>query len=447
MRAICRHVALLCLLPAAFAQSEATGPADDQAAPKWWSIHYQATSIGQTHDDFPALYSGTNSLPSYRESRVSITATLFLAVRLNRHLEFVADPEIAGGKGFGQVTGIAGFTNGEIPRVSSATPSLYLARGYFRYTWALGGEKEAVDDDANQVAGARPVERYTSIAGKFALTDFFDNNTYSHDPRAQFMNWAIMYNGAWDYPADTRGYTIGTVQELTMKSWSLRAAMTLEPSEANGPVFDWRLAKNRGEVVEYERRYQIRGQKGTLRTLGFLNREDAGTFRDAVKLPGAPDVIATCHNGREKYGFGLNVGQALTRDVGVFGRYGWADGKTESWAFTQIDRSLSGGIALSGRAWKRPQDVIGAGAARNYLSGDQRVYLATGGLGFIVGDGRLNYRPESIVEAYYAFALNRAVTLSFDYQHVANPAYNQDRGPVSVYSLRMHIENRAPLLP
>jgi high affinity Mn2+ porin len=437
MRWLYAYTLLVCLSVGAAAQNDAT----PQALPSWADIHFQATSIGQTHGAFNSPYEGTNSLPPHRENFVSLTSTLFLTLRAGAHWEFVVNPEIAGGKGFGNVTGIAGFTNGEIPRVAAATPTLYLARGYVKTTWALGPDETAVGSGANGDPGALATNRITSVAGKFGLTDFFDNNAYSHDPRSQFMNWSIMYNGAWDYPADVRGYTVGAMQELTMKSWSLRAATALEPTEANGPTLDWRVAKNRGEVIEYEQRYRIAGQSGTIRTLGFLNREDGGTFLEALRQPGTPDVIATRRNGTAKYGFGLNLEQAITRDIGVFGRYGWADGKTEAWAFTQIDRSLSGGVSLAGRLWRRPKDSIGAGAVRNYLSGDQRAYLAAGGLGFIIGDGRIDYRPEAIVESYYAYQLNRMTTLSLDYQHIANPAYNHDRGPVSVYSLRVHIEH------
>lgn len=206
------------------AQAQNTG--DDPSAERW-DIHFQATSIGQHHGSFPSLYEGENSLPSHPESRVSLTATVFLAYRVNSWTELVFNPEIAGGKGFGDVTGIAGFTNGEIPRVAEATPKLYPARGYVKNTWALSSETEMVEGGPNQLAGTLPVSRFTMITGKFALTDFFDNNAYSHDPRRQFMNWSLMSNGAWDYPADTRGYTIGSMQELTMRSWSLRAATVM----------------------------------------------------------------------------------------------------------------------------------------------------------------------------------------------------------------------------
>jgi high affinity Mn2+ porin len=417
------------------AQNATSDPAVER-----WNIYFQATSIGQHHGSFPSLYEGENSLPSYAESRVSITATVFLSYRLNSWTEVVVNPEIAGGKGFGQVTGIAGFTNGEIPRVSGATPTLYLARGYFRNTWALSPRTELVESGPNQLAGRQPVRRFTVVTGKFAITDFFDNNSYSHDPRRQFMNWSLMSNGAWDYPADTRGYTIGTMEELTLRSWSLRAAIVMEPTEANGPTFDTRLAQNRGMVVEWEKRYQPLGHPGTLRVLGFENRERAGTFRAAILPDGTTDLAATRRPGTQKYGFGWNLEQEITKDVGAFARYGWNDGKTEAWAFTQIDRSVSGGISVGGRLWKRPTDHVGVASVRNYLSGDDRRFLAAGGVGFIIGDGRLRYAPESITEVYYAWHLLRDWTVTLDYQQVVNPAYNQDRGPVSVASLRVHWE-------
>jgi high affinity Mn2+ porin len=388
-----------------------------------WSIHFQATSIGQHHGSFPSLYEGVNSLPSHSENRVSLTTTAFIEFRANSWIDLVLNPEVAGGRGFGEVTGIAGFPNGEIPRVSSATPTLYPARGFVRMHWSV----------ADGVS-------LSIVTGKFAVTDYFDNNRYSHDPRKQFMNWSLMYNGAWDYPADTRGYTIGTLQELTAQHWSLRAATVMEPTTANGPTFDTRIAKNRGEAVEGETRYRMLRQDGAFRVLGFLNRERAGTFRDALLQDGTPDLGPTRRPGTKKYGFGLNIEQAITSAIGLFGRYGWSDGKTEAWAFTQIDRSLSGGASFDGKLWKRPGDQIGIAGVRNYLSGDDRRFLAAGGIGFIIGDGRLNYRPESIAEAYYAWRATRQWTFTLDYQRIANPAYNRDRGPVSVGTLRVHWE-------
>jgi high affinity Mn2+ porin len=436
MRWMCAYTLLVSLSGVASAQSEPSLP----VPPSPVSIHFQATSIGQTHGEFYSPYEGANSLPAHREDFVSLTSTLFLTIRAGAHLEFVVNPEIAGGKGFGNVTGIAGFTNGEIPRVAAATPALYLARGYAKASWALGPEEQVMGSGADLSPRTRAARRTTTVVGKFGLTDFFDNNTYSHDPRTQFMNWSIMYNGAWDYPADVRGYTVGAMQELIIGAWTWRVATALEPTVANGPKLDWRVTKNRGVVAEVEHRHQIGGQAGAIRLLGFENREHAGTFREALAVAGIPSLDASRRNGVAKYGLGVNIEQAVTRDIGVFGRYGWADGKSEAWAFTQIDRTISGGTVVCGRRWGRAGDHVGVAAVRNQLSGDQRAFLARGGLGFIVGDGRLNYRPESVLEAYYSWRATSLLTATVDYQRIADPAYNRDRGPVSVYSLRLHIE-------
>jgi high affinity Mn2+ porin len=423
------------------APQNATDPAQT-AGDSRWSLHFQATSIGQHHWSFPARYSGVNSLSDRPESRVSLTGTVFLSLRLTKYTELVVDPEIAGGEGFSGVTGIAGFTNGEMPRVATATPKLYPARMYLRQTWSLGGGTEAVADGANQTAGKVPARRISWTVGKFALSDFFDNNLYSGDPRTQFMNWAIMYNGAWDYAADTRGYTWGSIEEFASPHYSFRLASAMMPTFANGPHFDLRLRDNRSEVVEGERDYSLGGKKGALRLLGYANRADAGTYREALHLAdgGTPELGPTRRDGTLKYGFGANLEQALTQDVGVFARYGWNDGKTESFVFTEIDRTIAGGVSAAGRRWRRPADHVGFGAVRNYLSGDHRSFLAAGGTGFLIGDGRLNYAPESIVEGYYGFNVGAGFTTTLDYQHVWNPAYNRDRGPVPVLSLRLHWE-------
>jgi high affinity Mn2+ porin len=381
------------------------------------------------HGSFSSPYEGPRSLPPHLERRVSLTTTAFLAASLGRHVELVFNPEVAGGEGFGGVSGIAGFPNGEIPRVAAATPKPYVARGFVRLTWGIGSDRNRAESAPNVIGGEQPARRLMWVTGRFALSDYFDNNRYSHDPRAQFMNWALMANGAWDYPADVRGYTVATMSELTMRRWSARAAVALEPSTANGPTLDTRVAKNRGTVAEAEERHTLFGHAGAIRLLGYWNREHALTFRDGIR-----------RHGTRKYGSGLNVEQEITADAGVFGRYGWSDGKTESWAFTQIDRSLSGGTQIQGRWWRRRRDRIGVAGVRNFLSGDQRRYLAGGGVGFIVGDGRLNYGPESIIETYYAWSPVSDWTLTADYQHVTNPAYNHDRGPVAVWSLRVHWE-------
>lgn len=379
-------------------------------APRAWEFHAQATTITQTHGRFSAPYTGLNSLRPIRETDSSLTATIFATFRY-RKTEIGWNGELAGGTGFSGVSGIAGFPNGEIPRVGRPTPTPYIARLYIKQKLSI----------------------ITWTAGKLAATDFFDQNAYSHDPRTQFMNWAIMYNGAWDYPADVRGYTIGAVQEVALGPSVFRVGSFLEPIVANGARLDGHFAASRGDTFEW----QLDPREGTaLRALAFVNRANMGAYREA-----ADDVIATRRPGRIKYGFGLNLEQKLAADLGVFARWGWNDGKTESWAFTEIDRTVSGGVSIRGKRWRRADDTIGAAAAINGISGDHRAYLARGGYGFLLGDDRLPHPGlEKIVEAYYAWRVRKFVTLSPDYQFLANPAYNRDRGPVHIFTFRAHFE-------
>ncbi len=373
-------------------------------------VHTQATTVTQAHPPFHSPYSGLNSLRPIWETDTSITGTIFLTFRYH-DTELQFDPEIAGGKGFSNVTGIAGFTNGEIPRVSGATPKPYLARIYLKqkYRW------------------------FTWILGKFAANDFFDKNAYSHDPRTQFMNWSIMDNGAWDYPADVRGYTVGAVQELEIGSAVFRVGSFLEPQAANGPHLDRHFAANRGDTFELQYAYS---KGGTVRALSFVNHANMGTYRDAGQ-----NIIASRRPDNIKYGFGLNIEQRISANAGAFLRLGWNDGKTESWAFTEIDRTAAGGVSVHGNRWRRPDDVAGVAIAVNGISGDHAAYLARGGYGFIIGDGRLPHPgPETILETYYSWSVRKPFHISPDYQFVQNPAYNQDRGPVHVLSIRLHVE-------
>src|SRR5690242_3221853 len=333
-----------------------------------WSIHFQATSIGQYHGGFPAAYSGPFSLANHAEAEVSLTTTLFLGFRLARDTYIYVDPEIAGGRGFSGVNGVANFPNGEMPRVAAATPKPYLARAYITQDIALGPARESIEDDENQIAGSRPERRYSITAGRFTLTDFFDNNKYSHDPRSQFMGWAVMYNGAWDYPADTRGYTWGWVHELRMKRWSLRYGSAAEPRVANGLRFDRRILVDRGDVIEGELRVAPKKHQGAIRALSFFNHTDSGRYADALKLP-PPDIAAVHRAGTLKYGFGLNVEQEITKDVGVFGRLGWNDGKTQSFAYAVIDRLADAGISVTGSYWRRPHDTFATAFTATAISG------------------------------------------------------------------------------
>jgi hypothetical protein len=408
-----------------------------------WNLFYQATSIGQYHGTFSSPYTGPLSLQDHPERVVSLTTTLFLGLRLSPNTQLYFDPEIAGGKGFSGVNGVANSPNGELPRVASATPKPYLARLYVTQDFAFGDEKESVESDANQLGGARPMTRYSVTVGRFTVTDFFDNNRYSHDPRTQFMGWGVMYNGAWDYPADTRGYTWGWMHEFHARHWSVRYASVAEPKVANGLRFDRRLFVNRGDMFEGEARYSARKHPGAVRLLGFLLHSNSGTYADAIRIAqqtgAVPDILATRRNGTLKYGVGLNVEQELTKDIGVFGRLGWNDGKTESFAFTAIDRLATAGISVTGTRWKRPNDTVASEFTLGGISGVHASYLALGGLDFLIGDGKLRYGPEGISETYYSARLFPGFFAAIDLQHIANPAYNRDRGPVWVASLRLHL--------
>jgi len=440
----CPLVVLLLLVPCWLPAQQDAPPDPAEQATERWNLYYQATSIGQTHGTFNAPYRGPLSLEDYAEHDVSLTTTLFSDFRLTDNLQLVFDPEIAGGRGFSNVDGLANPSNGELPRVAAATPKPYLARLYLTYDFGFGSEKEHFESDANQLAGDRPMTRYTITAGRFTLTDFLDNNDYTHDPRTQFMAWAVMYNGAWDYAADTRGYTWGWVHEFHTRNWSLRYGSTAEPTVANGARFDRRLFVDRADNFEVERRYSLGKHPGVLRVLEYLNHTHSGHYADAIKLAeqtgGVPDVTAVKHFGTLKYGTGVNLQQEITPDLGMFIRLGWNDGKTQDFAFTAIDRLVSGGVSLKGTRWKRKDDVAATSFTASGISGVHAVYLARGGLDFLIGDGHLNYAPEYVWESYYKARLFPGFFATLDLQHDNNIAFNHDRGPVWIASLRLHME-------
>ena len=436
--------ACLALVAAAATNSQTLSDSAPGDAQERWNVYFQATSIGQYHPGFSAQYSGPFSLANHPEAEVSLTSTVFAGFRLARNTQVYFNPEIAGGRGFSGTDGVANFPNGEMPRVATATPKPYLARLYLIQDFGFGSEQEHFESDANQLAGARPMTRYSITVGRFTVTDFFDQNRYTHDPRTQFMGWGIMYNGAWDYPADTRGYTWGWMHEFHARRWSLRYASVAEPRVANGLRFDRRILRDRGDTVEGEVRGNLNSHPGAVRLLSYFNHADAGTYAVAIQqaraTDAAPDVTATRKPGTLKYGFGLNAEQELARDIGVFARLGWNDGKTESFAFTAIDRLASGGISITGARWRRPNDTVATAITASGLSEIHRQYLALGGLDFLIGDGRLRYGAEVISESYYCAHVIPGLWATLDLQHITDPAYNRDRGPAWVGSLRLHIE-------
>jgi high affinity Mn2+ porin len=418
--------------------------AQDPVQPEKWNLYFQATSIGQYHGSFNSPYSGTFSLAGHPEAEASLTSTLFFGWQLARNTQIYFDPELAGGRGFSAVNGIADFPNGEMPRVATATPKPYLARLYITQDFGFGDAREFISSDENQLAGSRPMTRYSVTIGRFTVTDFFDNNKYTHEPRTQFMGWAIMYNGAWDYSADTHGYTWGWVHEFHTRRWSVRYGSAAMPRVANGLRFDRRVLRDRGDAFEGEVRVKPGGHDGAVRVLSYQNHARMGTYADALHLAGEtgakPDITATRRPGTLKYGFGLNVEQELAKDVGVFARLGWNDGKTESFAFTPIDRLASVGLSLGGARWKRPHDTVATALTVNGLSGVHALYLSRGGLDFMIGDGTLRYGPETVSESYYSARVMPGVFATIDLQHATNPAFNRDRGPVWIGALRLHVE-------
>jgi high affinity Mn2+ porin len=423
------------------AQDPGPAPAD---APEKWNLYYQATSIGQYHPGFPSPYADEFSLQGHPEAEASITSTLFFGYLLAKNTQFYFDPELAGGRGFSGTNGVANFPNGEMPRVETATPKPYLARLYVTQDFGFGDARDAVESEENQLGGSRPATRYSITAGRFSRTDFFDNNRYSHDPRTQFMGWAIMYNGAWDYAADTHGYTWGWAHEFHTRRWSLRYASAAEPRIANGLRFDRQIFRDRGDNFEGEIDYKPRGHAGAVRMLSYFNHANSGTYAAALRLAdetrATPDITLTDRPGTLKYGFGISADQEITKDIGIFGSLGWNDGKTQSFAFTAIDRMAQGGVSITGTRWHRPDDVVATGLTVSGLSAVHEQYLARGGLDFLIGDGALRYGLETVSESYYSSRLFRGFFATVDLQHITNPAYNRDRGPVWVTSLRLHLE-------
>jgi hypothetical protein len=415
-----------------------------------WTCHFQTTVITQVHAGFPSLYSGANSLAdSVEPAATSVTATLFIGRKLWKGAAVYFNPEVSGGNGLSFATGVAGALNGETYRVGEVAPQVFVARAYLQQTFPLGNTSyEKVADDANQVADKIPTNRITISAGKFAISDFYDNNAYSKDPRTQFFNWSAWANGAWDYPANTRGYTMGIVAELIHPTWAIRLSSVAVPRIANYHLMEYNLHAH-SETLELEHSFTIAKRPGAIRftvsntyskapsyTSGIRAIKENNTFLlDVIK----GEAENNQYGGR-KTGLGLNFEQQLTNNIGFFSRAGWNDGKDATWAFTEIDRTLNAGVSIKGTRWKRKSDEVGLIGIVNGISQDHRNFLSAGGYGFIIGDGKLNYGTEGIIETYYNARLTNFLWLTFDYQFVNNPGYNKDRGPVHVFGLRAHVE-------
>jgi high affinity Mn2+ porin len=422
-----------------------SGNASDSGAvdPSSWNVHGQLTFIEQGYPAFRSPYQGANSLTGASQIQNTTSATAFVGYRPWDGTEIYVNPELMQGFGLNNTLGVAGFPNGEAQKSNFPMPRIDIARVFVRQTFGLGGEQETIEDGPNQLAGKQDISRITVTAGRFAVLDIFEGNAYSHDPRVDFLNWNMYCCGSYDVTMDKIGYTWGAAAELNQKSWALRAGYFLVPVVSNVNSYDAHIFE-RGEYIgELELRYSLLSQPGKLRLMGWANIANTGSYADALAMPvttpNYPDITQTRHV-RTNYGFVANMEQAITSDLGIFSRASWSPGLVEIIGWTDCDQSLSFGAVLKGSAWGRPDDKIGVAGMVEGLSPLARAYFAAGGLGILIGDGRLNYRPEQILEAYYAYSLNKWATLTFDYQFIDNPGYNADRGPVSVFSGRLHAQ-------
>jgi high affinity Mn2+ porin len=418
-------------------------------------ISGQANIIFQGHGPFHSPYEGPNSFLSRGEYKTSLLGTLFLGAQLRKdpesNTDVILDIESSGGRGVSQALGLAGFTNLDVVRNPNLGSKPYIARAQLHQTFGLANKLIEGDRTPFSLATEVPERRLEFHVGKMSLPDYFDINSVGTDSHLQFLNWTVDNNGAWDYAADTRGYTYAAVAEYDDKNWSARYGLALMPKVANGTELDWNLRRASGQNMEIEVRRSPLGRlvgpdrKGVVRVLSFVNHAHMGLYRDAVNayLDGTdttPDITLHERNGAVKYGFGLNAEQELTQNLRVFTRIGWNEGQHESFAYTEVDQTVEFGGDYSGRAWSRANDRLGVAVVSNAIKRDHQTYLRLGGLGFLLGDRNLNYAREDIVEGYYNLHTWRGVYYALDTQLIEHPGYNKDRGPALVSAVRMHVD-------
>ena len=447
-----RSLPFAILLSAAFASAYASPQQEAGAAaaealpeqPSWKSriwVSGQINLITQLHSRFPAKYSGENSATAHGENVSSRLMSLYLGFHASKNTEFFATVESAGGGGIGSALGIAGFTNVDVVRNPALGQKPYFGRYQVRHVIPLSGIATSQEQGIFSLMQTLPPRRLEIRAGKFSAVDFFDVNAPGSDSHYQFMNWTAVNNGAFDYAADTRGYTKGVMLEYWDGPWTARFAEMLMPKVANGLELDWRLSKAHSEMFELERRHGWLGG-GVLRGLSFLNHANMGNYAMAIAQAGAapPDITAARLAGRSKFGFGVNLEQKLPASLRAFARLGWNDGRNESWAYTEVDGTIAIGGDIVPLPALRKLDKFGICYIANSISQDHRRYLRAGGLGFLLGDGNLTYGREKILEAYYNIHAVKGVYFGLGLQRIVNPGYNQDRGPIVVPSFRLHIE-------
>ena len=426
--------------------SEATTMFPHSQTARWW-ISGQTNTIFQAHSDFHALYSGTNSFHAQGEHATSLLETLFLGYQLGHGAEALLDVESTGGRGLSDALGLAGFTNLDVVRNPDLGSAPYIARVEFHQTLRLSAEDVSADRNWMSLATKVPARRLELRFGKVSTVDFFDLNGIGSDSHLQFLNWTTDANGAYDYAADTRGYTYGFLAEYQSTGWAFRFGEMLMPKIANGIDLDWDLRRARAENYELELRPALlKDRKTVVRLLAYENHANMGDYREAVARykagidPLRPIIENTRQQGTIKYGFGFNAEQELPHDLRAFMRLGWNEGRHESFAYTEVDSTAAFGADLAGSLWHRKLDKVGVAMISNGISADHQLYLHDGGLGFLLGDGNLRYGRENILESYYAFHVWRGMFLSADVQRIWNPGYNRDRGPALVPGMRLHFE-------
>jgi hypothetical protein len=412
---------------------------------RWW-ISGQANWISQWHPAFHSPYQGVNSLPPEAQDATSRVLTLFTGWRLNETTEVLCDVQESGGHGIGEALGLGGVTNLDVVRNTTLSRVPYVARLMWHQIIPLSGERATSERTPFSLFRTLPVRRLEVRLGKFSMADFFDLNSYGSDTNFQFMNWAVDNGGTYDYAADTRGFTFGAMLEYHDRRWVVRFAEGLMPKVANGIHLDADVGRAHAENIEFELHGTVlRHQEGIVRFLSFVNHANMGSYREAVDnflagITTTPDITAHPLRTTVKYGFGVNFEQPLNDWMGVFGRWGWNEGRHESFAYTEVDQTVQIGAGVNGKPWNRKFDRAGLVFDSNGISRDHQQYLALGGLGFLLGDGRLRYGRENIVETYYTLHMWRGIYPSFGVQHINNPGYNRDRGPVIVPTLRLHLE-------
>jgi high affinity Mn2+ porin len=420
-----------------------------------WNLHFQNTDIVQGDPAFPAKYSGPASLNSQGEIQETVTMDLFAGLRLWRGAEAHVDGLMWQGFGLSQTHGIEAFPNGDAYKAGTETPYFNVARLFIRQTIGLGGDQEDVSDDQLTLAGKEDISRLTFTLGRFSPLDICDYNTYANDPHTQFMNWAMMGNLTWDYGQDTIGYTTGFAVELNQPKWALRYGFFQMPADKNGfsaedqflmsppSGADGPFLRSWAMMTEFERRWSINTHPGKIRFLAWLNEADMASYSAATTLllaDGPNADISPARAYRYKYGFGLNWEQEIVKDIGMFSRLGWNDGHEEAWTFTDANWTASLGVSVNGEIWCRPDDTFGLAGVVSGASSQNQKFLEAGGQDMLDGDGALTYGPEKVLETYYDFKIWKTIHAALDYQFVVAPAFNQDRGPVSIFGARLHWE-------